>query len=506
MAVPGVILALLATALSVDIGRQVFEKRSNQSVADLASLDAARVVSKLPTTASSSLKQTTAQNEAVTSAARNQFVSSPTSPVVATVGSLDPVTKVFSATGSSVVLVTVTSSIDYIFAPMSKTLTARAVAGVSTADAEFSAGSTLVGLNLQKSRLDPILATMLGLGSTDLNLVSYDGLATANVTLAGLQAELLAMGLDVGTPDKLMNTDITAAQLFKATAQALTKGGNSAAAAEVNKIPIASIPNTKKVKLGRLVDISQPASDSALGTNVNIFSLLTSSTQLANGSSFVDVPLTGIAVPGIGGVTMKLNVIEPPRSRRGPVGTQAKTSQVTLRVTANIGLGPLLPVAAVTLDYTAASAVATLLEINCTTAPGIRLSAGTNGFSVVGSAVVPLGTMNILGSVAGTPTTTLPFFDYPARFTPYKERIGAASLGLNLASVNVTGSGAVSLVLVPALQLALPVALTTLNTALSPVIQPLLASLGANIAAADVQALAIYPSPTNCLAPPKLVQ
>jgi uncharacterized membrane protein len=41
-AVPGVVLALVATALSVDIGRQVVEKRTDQSVADAAALDASR--------------------------------------------------------------------------------------------------------------------------------------------------------------------------------------------------------------------------------------------------------------------------------------------------------------------------------------------------------------------------------------------------------------------------------------------------------------------------------
>lgn len=522
MAVPGLVLAVLALALSVDIGRQVFEKRDDQSVADMAALDAARAVSKLPTTAGAPARATAAQNAATASAARNGFVSAPATPVVATVGSVDPVDNQFKAVGFTAVQVTVTSTLDYIFTPGTKTVTARAVANVGSAEAEFSVGSTLASLDLQKSRLDPILGGMLGVSSPSLSLVSYQGLANANVTLGALQTQLLALGLDVGTTDKLMNTDIKVSDLLKASGTALTQQGDTAGAAEVNDIPIASIPAAKTVKLGTLINLSQPGSDSALDTSVNIFRLLTGSAQLANGTSFIDIPLTGISLPGLANVTMQLKVIQPGQTAKGPVSplTTASNSQVTLRVTADVALGFLLPVAAVTLDYSSANAVATLTEIRCASAapvvaPGITLTAGTSGINIVGTAAVPLGTLNITGSAAGTATSTLPFFTYDTTTgtfaAPNPQHVGAATLGLNLATLDVTGTGPVLGTLAGTLEgiLNLPVVgtLALLNTALSPVIQPLLASLGANVVAADVQAIDIDPTPPACGGgPPHLVQ
>ncbi len=40
----GLVLAMVATALSVDLGRLAQERRKNQKVADLAALDAVRVL------------------------------------------------------------------------------------------------------------------------------------------------------------------------------------------------------------------------------------------------------------------------------------------------------------------------------------------------------------------------------------------------------------------------------------------------------------------------------
>ena len=44
VAVAGVVLATIAAALAVDLGRQAAEKRTDQKVADLAALDGARAL------------------------------------------------------------------------------------------------------------------------------------------------------------------------------------------------------------------------------------------------------------------------------------------------------------------------------------------------------------------------------------------------------------------------------------------------------------------------------
>ncbi|MGQ0520162.1 MAG: hypothetical protein ACT4PX_03285, partial [Actinomycetota bacterium] len=115
LAVPGLILAASALALSVDLGRQALEKRTDQKVADLASLDAVRDIAN-------------AQAAAEASARRNGFdPSEEGNSVLAERGSVDD-QRVFALdpAGDSV-RVTITSVIDYIFAPGSRVVTARAV-------------------------------------------------------------------------------------------------------------------------------------------------------------------------------------------------------------------------------------------------------------------------------------------------------------------------------------------------------------------------------------------
>ena len=189
----------------------------------------------------------------------------------------------------------------------------------------------------------------------------------------------------------------------------------------------------------------------------------------------------------------------------GPAGTSASTSQVTLRLTVNVPLGFLLPTAAVTLDYTAANAEALLTDIRCGSAShGITLNAGTSAVAVSGTATVPTGAMTIFSNIAGTPVSPYSF-DHPSQFDPYFRHIGVGTVGVNVSSVTVTG-GLSTAALAPTLQLLLPTTLATVNTAISPQIQPLLASLGMNIAAADLTALDIVPSPDTCGGKPRLTQ
>lgn len=503
MTVPVLILSMAACALSVDIGRQVVEKRADQSVADLAALDAARAVGQYPPGTAPATLATAAQNAAVTAAGRNGFGATSGETVQATLGTLDAVTGAFTPTGTSAVQVLINSAIDYFFLPGSRDLTARAVARVGSPEASFSVGSALASLDTKKSRLDPMLRPMLGSGS--LSLVSYDGLATGTVSLRVLREKLLAMGLNVGTPEQLMNADLTLVQLITATGQALGQTGQPTAQAEIDDLLAASITTTNTVKLGDFITLAQPASDAALDAGVNVYQLVSASAQVANGGSFVDVPLTGINLGSLTGVTLMAKVIEPAQVAIGPIGTTAQNSQVTLRVTVDVPLGFLLPTATVTLDYTSANAAGVLSAVACGVAsPGVTVDASTSAVAISGTATVPTGTMTIWSTLGATGPTPIAF-DHPSEFAPYYEHIGVGTVGLNTSSVNVSGGAAVA-PLVPVLQGLLPGVLATLNTSISPAIQPVLASLGLNIAAADLTAMAIVPAPTTCGGPPRLAQ
>jgi uncharacterized membrane protein len=502
IAVGAVVMAIAAAALGVDLGRVELEKRTDQNVADLAALDAARAVGFILNTTNQAGYNTAAQSAAVASAARNGF-SGAGKTVTATVGSLDA-NNAFTATGTSAVKVVTASSIKYAFHPGSKALTATGVALVGSPIAAFSVGSTLASLDTSKSQLDPMLRTWLGSGS--LSAVSYNGLAGSNLSLSALQTALLAQGMSVGTTQQLLDQQLTLAQLFTATASALTTQGKNVAAAEVQDIINASITNSTKVKLSDLLDVATPSDSAALAAEFNVYQLVTGSAQVANGSSFVSVPLTGINLLGLTGVSLSASVISPAQTGIGPVGTTASNAQVALKVTVNVGLGALLPVVNVTLTYTAANAQGTLTSIVCGASPSIAVSDYAAGVTVSGIGATILGDMNVSSSVAQTAASTLTF-SHPTEFSPtyLGKHVGASTAGVSLASVSVTGTGATA-ALQPLLQAALPTTLSTLDTALQPVIRPLLRGLGLEVSQTDVEALGIYPSPSSCGGHPRLVQ
>ncbi|HVT78915.1 MAG TPA: hypothetical protein VHD87_17875 [Acidimicrobiales bacterium] len=505
MAVPALVLCIAAAALGIDIGRIAIDKRSDQSVADMAALDAARAVGDILNTTNQAGYDSAAQTAAVASAARNGFVVGVNShTITATVGTVDGTTNAFSAGGASAVLVTTTSHVANSFLPGGKDLTARAVALVGSPIGAFSVGSTLASLDTSKSRLDPMLKTMLG-ASGSLSLVSYDGLATGNVSLQRLQTALLASGFNVGTVSDLLSAHLTAAQLLAATASALTADGDNTAAAEVQDLINTSITSSTTVTLGDLLNVATPSDSSVLSAEFNAYQLVTGTAQLMNGSNFVSIPLTGVNLLGLAGVSLSAYVIEPAKTAIGPVGTTADDAQVKLRVNLDVPLGGLLPVAHVTLDYTTAQATGTLTSIVCGASPTMGVSGQAAAISVSGTATTLLGNMTISSSVASTSPSTLTF-SYPTEFAPtVTKHLGASGAGVSLASVNVTGSGATA-ALAPVLQLALPTVLSTLDTALTPAIKPLLEGLGVSVGQADIAALGIYPSATSCGGHPRIVQ
>ncbi len=504
IAAVGVVVALISASLAVDLGSIMQEKRLVQKIADLAALDAAR---DLPN----------AQSVAELSAARNHNIADSVAVIPgvnpkAVRGVIDPVTKKFvTQAGGGLVQVTATSTVKNFFPLVAgpHTVTATAVAG-SSPEAAFSVGSTLAAVDTQKSFLDPMLGKMLG-GATALNMsaVSYQGMATGNVTLGLLQTKLLAMGYDVGTPDKLLNTSVKVSDLLTATGQALNAPpSNTTAAAAINSIPIASISNALTLNIGSLVNITQPASDSALETTINAFGLLTGAAEVANGTNFVDVPGITVNVPGVATVGFKLGLIQPAQTARGPVGVQAKTSQVTLRL--SINLLPVLflgPSIALDLDFSAASAIATLTNISCGASPSISIGATTNAAAVGGGATIAVvGNLTASGSLAATAPGSPRLFNYSTDFAPPVgtdpdgQRVGAASLKLSPAMVTITGTG-LAAATAAAVQLLIPTILSTVDLVGGPLLQPVLQVLGLDLAAADISALNMYDPPPKCGSP-----
>ena len=504
----GLVLAMIFAALAVDIGFLAADKRTDQKIADMAALDASRNLNNI-------------QPLAEASALRNGFVIDPKRTVFAELvtpdGSGDYVP---SATGKFV-RVTIKSPRKPFFpfvSPTERIVTARAVAG-GEPEAEISVGSTLASLDLQQSALDAILGPMLGLSAANLSAVSYNGLASGNVDLRALQTNLLAMGYGVGTTDQLLNTDIRAADLLAATAQALGAKSppDTVALVELNKIPIALIPNLKTVSLGDLISLSQPSADSALDATLNAFDIVNGAAQVSNGNNFIAVPGINVNIPGVlpNSLTVGLKVIQPAQRAKGPVNaplynTVAKTSQVVLQVKLN--LAPLgLNVLSTTLNFTAGNGTATLKEIDCA-APSIDVTGQTSGATINGQVVgtllgIPLlGTLNVNGIIAAASSTDRTFM-YPNQFLPpvgpnppFSYHVGVANVGLAPIfppGLQLSGTGALGL-LTGLVEPVLETVVTTLDSALVPTLGPILSVLGLDLAGADFSAVNIFDPPPSC--------
>lgn len=509
LAVAAVILSCIAAALAIDIGFLAQDKRTDQKVADLAALDAVRNLDAY-------------QARATASATRNGFaISPPKSNVVARRGILST-GGVFtvSATGPSIE-VTVTSPRKAMFpfvGNKERTVTAVAVA-TAEANAGFSIGSKLASLSTTNDRtlINRVFSGLLGVTpALNGDLLSYKGLAATSLSLR----DLVAADATLGSPEQLLNSNVTVRQLVNASAAALgAKGDAASLAARTFLLTFAnSINSSLAFDFGKLLAISQPADPAAATARFNVYDLITGAAMVANKSNTISIP--NIAVGLNLGVTvlqsdLRLHVIEGPKFAYGPAravaantppwATVARTAQVgfdfDLRVSA--GVCPLL-CATLTLPMrvAAAKAVGALTQIDCASPPppaGTDITkiltttdavSATAASTVTATVVLPL-TLPLMGastSVIGS-SNTLTFSTPPV---PTATQTTAAN-GLGLATLLTTNLGLLGLPL-NVLGILTPVTQVVDDLVLAPVFR----SLGLSFAGADVQVVKVdcQPSPT----------
>lgn len=390
MAAGTLLLALICLALVIDTGRLYYEQRKLQRVVDMAALEAASQggLCGLPSGV---------QGYVTTSAARNGFVPATGDSLVATLGSVtfdggygsassrrtfiaggdpgDSVRVQATHTVPSSLLLNVASL--FSGASSNTVLSAQAV-GRRTAMAGISAGSGVLSLDSTNS---PLLNALLGglLGTTiNLDLVTYQGIAGANVSLLALSQQLKAAGvnLELGKIDSLLGANVTAAQLL----QAMVNAADASQLANVNtsllRTALANINvPTANLTLGQILSVVAPDSvrDTALNAGVNLLDLLMATAMVANKNNAVNVDLKGKNIAGVV-PTVKLQVISPPTIAIGYPGkdsagnwrTVAKNAQVQLIVGANANLlGLNLVNLALNLRVGVAEGYAALDSIQC---------------------------------------------------------------------------------------------------------------------------------------------
>ena len=410
--------------------------------------------------------------------------------------------------------------------------------------ASFSVGSSLLTVD-PSSPLGQLLSQALG-SSLGLQLLSYNGIANANISLLGL---VQALPIDAGTVNGVLTSQVSLTDFLTAYVAALNQNasGSGIDMVFVNQqvalieAQLGNIP----INLGNILNVDANTQDPnvALNTSVNALDILNAVLLAADSANAVALPATSVNVPGVGTVSLAMSIVEPPQIGVGGVGTVAHTAQIRLALNISALSTPLtgqqllgLPLY---LEVAPTDATITALECNVpgtggknsdsvtiNTAPGVLnaflgtlpagaintiseswptlVSAGTVA-PLVNVAVLGVGLVQISASanvqLATNPATPLTFSVDPtvpiAQQPNMTQTAGTSSEILGTLIGSLLGSTSLkTTVNLGGASLSLPVAplLATLSAALAPVLSaldsallgPLLQTLGVNIGTAQV--------------------
>jgi uncharacterized membrane protein len=529
---------IASTAIAVDIGHSVEYKKDLQGDADLAALDAVRALSDRRGEGGLTL-QAHAEKLAEESLQRNGFDPDADgngwAVVLGNVNSSRVFVPAADPATANAVKVTLTSPVDWSFAPGGRTHTVEGIAEAPSGNSQsaiagIAVGSWVANLDTEKSTvLNNLLGGFLG-GNINLSLVSYQGLAAGEVTLRSLATEL---GLEAGTTDGVLSEDLTLLQLVQAMSDVVTTDGELAAlqAGMLGIVNAAAAVNSNlEFKLSDIIDVAQGAESSALDAAINVFQLVSAAAQVADGDHFIDIPMLGISIPGLTSLNLKVQVIEAPQIAIGPARiagdgkgvTRVKTAQVRvlldldlinislLGVTGRLGLpiyieagsaeadlrslacGPLDAQQTASVGATSQALFARIAEVGTTDLKDISTST---------SPTSPVDILNLLGVVRVSAAST-PFNSTPTNATlnftgPYpktQSNGGSTTLGLSTIlqnglslNLDVLGLGFLINPLLGGLTATITSTLSGVFGVLDAVLlNPLLSALGVSLGGADV--------------------
>jgi uncharacterized membrane protein len=446
---------VLVGAFTVDLGRAMVLRRDLQRVADITALDA----SKFLTTATATSQLASVRDAAVRSAARNDFTLDPND-VHLVQQSGTEWTRIDNSTAvPDGVEVVARGEVSYNFQPGGTSTTRSAIASRQSA-AGIEIGTSLGTIDTsQATMLNQVFGLFGGNSGMDLSLVSWQGLASGDVTLGELA---VAAGSD--DVDDFLATSMTYGEQLQVVARALTAEGDTATATAVDayRNSLSATVTGLTVRAGALLSVSAADADSVADAAVDVLSLARGELFVAReGTSLTGTFASGVA--GIATVTLTAQVISAPTIAFGPVGTSATTGQVSFSLKTT--LAALIPLS-VEVGATAATGTATSSSIACDTI-GPSSGATASVQTALAGLTVKLAGLPISLGLSGVPPTPLSF---TSPFTwAHSQHVGATSLGL---------AGALGGLVNPLL--------TPLENA---VVSPVLRSLGVSVAGADVALL-----------------
>jgi uncharacterized membrane protein len=364
----------------------------------------------------------------------------------------------------------------------------------------FSIGSYLASFNTQQSG---VLNKLIGrLGSANVTLVGYQGLANTYVSLK----DLITASGGVLTTSNIMTATLTSSQWLTIWTNAVA---NQTASLSCGSSPTPTpceastglgaltFNSSASAQLCQMVSIngstcsSATLSTSDLSASVDLLQMLTTEAELANGSDALDVT-SALSLPNVSSASLTLNLIQPAAERDGTPGSDttagppcsststtkvcAETAQVSsdLKLTVLSVLG-----AGISIDIPLSAAIgyATLNSVSCSNMVFQNATINVTTTAASGTVTqngVSIGTLTVNGvsNKAGTFSTVPPTTASETSSPPTNPR----NFGTTTPSLNYSSSLS-----------ALDLNVQTLLTAnLPPVLGKILQVAGAQVGGAQV--------------------
>ena len=403
-------IMVLSASFAVDLGMQRVLRSDLQALADVAALDAARL---LDGRTAGEIRAGDLSHPSLDDVLADAVADNDTTlgdpPVLAgllvrmTTDDLGAVIPVRDVDGAVIevsddqvpdaVQVVAEGEVGFVFST-SRGGASRSSMANATTFACFRIGSFAAALRTGDSSVAGVFEEMVqDATGANLTAVGYDGLLDSSIALGDLATELGA-----GTIDELAALDaLDVGDLFSAYATVLGNDGSTAAQAQMAQLA-SQVDSDLVVDLG---DILTTGNGSAMAGTINAIDLLGSVTLgvtavVSDGSNFLK---TGVpwSVAGVGGGEIELQAVEAPQQACGPIGSTASTAQVALDLTSekfNIGPDVTVPLlgkldmvdagdsgansATIRINASLAGATGTLVDATC----GAATEADPEGIAV----------------------------------------------------------------------------------------------------------------------------
>ncbi|MGY1489930.1 TadG family pilus assembly protein [Methylobacillus pratensis] len=346
-------MAVLFVAVAVDSGRMWMVKRQLQNVADMAAIAAGGQAGGCGQGGNNNVQQqlivAAAQSAAMANGYQGDLSSAPNTVQLGTYTTNNDGVRIFQANNNEHRAVRVLATREVpssLFAGgifnQRILLRAEAVAAIRTPFATFRVGSTAAAINTAESALLNSLLGRVLQTNIALDVLSYRGLANTNITLLDLVRAGSANGLTVGSVSELLNAPIglnNFMQLLNVAvnqegSQASLLGGADRGLVQNALTQLLGTVNNTQIKLGNVLQVSNPDSSAVAATGVNLLSLIQTAAFVANRNNFISLPL-GVNLLGLANINTQIQVIEPPQLAIGAPAVAGGTA-CTIARTAQI--------------------------------------------------------------------------------------------------------------------------------------------------------------------------